>query len=363
MVTGVEPARHGLLFNGLPVRAEGAAGVRMRVEPHVNKRMLVLAPTLYDAAAAAGLTTAEVDWVAIERAATITWAFPEFAETQGTVAREMIAKGVLTEDELARFGEAPITFRDEVWNRAAEYILNTHRPNLLLVHFLTTDSVQHQFGPDSLAAKTALVLADARVARLVAACRTASILDTTTFVIVSDHGFKTYTRRVRPNVVLAQHALAGKAWTIPEGGTAMIYVTDTSSGDETITAIREAFEGLPGIKQVLLPADLAAHGFPLPSDTDRMSPVVLVAEDGYAFEGSADGAPVDVADGPERGAHGYLNTDPAMRAIFIASGADVRSGGPSLGLIRNLDVAPTIAEWLGLELANAAGRPLRDITE
>jgi predicted AlkP superfamily pyrophosphatase or phosphodiesterase len=361
IVTGVEPARHGLLYNGLPVR-ESEASVRMRVKPHVEKSQLVLAPTLYDVAYAAGLTTAEVDWVAIERADTITWAFPEFAETQGAVAREMIAKGVLTEDELQRFGTAPITFRDEVWNRAAEFILTAHRPNLLLVHFLTTDSVQHQFGPDSLAAKTALVLADARVARVVAACRTAGILDTTTFVVVSDHGFKTVTRRIRPNVVLAQHALADKAWTIPEGGTAMVYLSGPSAGDEMIDAVREAFKGLPGIKAVVPTADLRANGFPTPSDTDRMAPIVLVAEDGYAFEGSTEGDPVDTVDGPARGAHGYPNTDPAMRAIFIASGAGVKPGA-TLGVIRNVDVAPTIARWLDLELANAAGMPLRDITE
>jgi predicted AlkP superfamily pyrophosphatase or phosphodiesterase len=362
IVTGVDPARHGLLYNGLPVKTEGESAVRMRVEPHVDKRKLVLAPTLYDVASAAGLTTAEVDWVAIEHADTITWAFPEYGETQGAVAREMIAKGVLTQDELQRFGNAPITFRDEIWNRAAEYILTTHRPNLLLVHFLTTDSVQHQFGPDSLAAKAALVLADARVARLVTACRRAGMLETTTFVIVSDHGFKTYRRRIRPNVVLAKHGLASRVWTIPEGGTAMVYVTDASGGGRTIAAIQDAFKKVPGIKAVLPTDDLHANGFPTPADTDRMAPIVLVAEDGYAFEGSTEGEPVDMTDDVARGAHGYPNTDPAMRAIFIASGAGVRSGG-SLGVIRNLDIAPTIARWLGVELEDTTGSPLRDIIE
>jgi predicted AlkP superfamily pyrophosphatase or phosphodiesterase len=358
----VEPARHGLLFNGLPVKVEEASGTRMRVEPHVDKSKLVLVPTLYDAASAAGLTTAEVDWVAIEHAATITWAFPEYGETQGTLAREMVAKGVLTDEELERFGDSPITFRDEIWNRAAEYILTAHRPNLLLVHFLTTDSVQHQFGPESLAAKTALVLADARVARLVDATRKAGTLETTTFVIVSDHGFKSYTRRIRPNVILARHGLASRAWTIPEGGTAMVYVTDTSGSDKTLAAIGKAFKNVPGIKTVL-PADaLQSNGFPTPSDTDRMAPVVLVAEDGYAFDGSTEGDPVDTTDGFTRGTHGFPNADPAMRAIFIASGAGVRSGA-SLGVIRNLDVAPTIAQWLGVELKDTAGSPLSGIIE
>ena len=43
MVTGVTPARHGVLFNGMPVR--GAAGQPVRVEPWIAKDKMVLAPT------------------------------------------------------------------------------------------------------------------------------------------------------------------------------------------------------------------------------------------------------------------------------------------------------------------------------
>jgi hypothetical protein len=46
-----------------------------------------------------------------------------------------------------------------------------------------------------------------------------------------------------------------------------------------------------------------------------------------------------------------------MRAIFIASGAGVKPGA-TLGVIRNLDVAPTIAAWLGVELPDVEGSAL-----
>src|SRR5437764_4984277 len=48
MVTGVRPARHGVLYNGLPVR--GADGFSIHVEASVNKATLVQVPTVYDAA-------------------------------------------------------------------------------------------------------------------------------------------------------------------------------------------------------------------------------------------------------------------------------------------------------------------------
>jgi predicted AlkP superfamily pyrophosphatase or phosphodiesterase len=361
LVTGVMPERHGLLYNGMPVRGTpGSKEPPVRIEPHVDKSTLVTAPTVYDAAHAAGLTTAEMDWVAIENAPTITWSFSEYFTPQGALQREMIKAGALSETELERYSKSPITYRDEIWTRAAEYVIRTHKPNLLLYHLLTTDSLQHQTGARSLGAQTSLVLADTRVARLVAACRDAGILPNTTFVIVSDHGFKTYTRRIRTNILLKASGLSDKAWAIAEGGTAMIYVTaPAAERANTIDAIKAAFTGADGIKQVLTPPDFTAAGYPSPESMSRMADVVLAAADGVAFTDGVEGAAIEPMPAGA-GAHGYLNTDPDMRAIFIASGAGVKAGTP-LGVIRNIDVAPTIARWLGVSLPSATGQPLTAI--
>jgi predicted AlkP superfamily pyrophosphatase or phosphodiesterase len=384
MITGVGPDRHGVLYNGLPVRHRPASGAGeplksepvksepikpdpIKIEAHVDKTRLVLAPTVYDAAHAAGLTTAEVDWVAIEHAPTITWSFSEYGEPQGPVAREMVAAGVITEEELRRFQDAPQPFDDEIWTRAAEHIITAHKPNLLMVHFLATDDIQHKYGARTEAAYTALALADARVGRLVEACRTAGILADTTFVIVSDHGFRTVTHRIRPNVLLRQRSLGSAAWAVPEGGTAIVYATATGAdaGDraKTLEAVKQAFTGVEGIDQVLTPADFAKYGYPAPAQSDRMGELVLAAKVGYAFAGGTDGEAVTAVEpGTTPGTHGYLNTDPDMRAIFIASGAGVRRGA-TLGVIRNVDVAPTIARWLGVEMANITGQPLTSIID
>lgn len=364
MVTGVLPEKHGLFYNGLPVRtAPGAAGDPVRIEAHVDKPQLVLVPTVYDLAHAAGLTTAQVDWVAIENAPTITWAFEEYSKPQAPLAREMVRAGALSEDELVTYAKSPITFRDEIWTRAAEYILTAHKPNLLLFHLLTTDSMQHQYGVRSLGQQTALVLADARVGRLVEACRRAGILATTTFVVVSDHGFKTYTHRIRGNVVLKEHGLSDAAWAIAEGGTANVYVTGQADRAKTIDAIKAAFTGVEGVAEVLTPADYPRYALPSPVTMPRMSDVVVAARDGYAFAAGVTGLAVEaLPEGVSLGAHGYLNTDPDLRAIFVASGAGVKRGAP-LGVIRNLDVAPTIAAWLGLRMTNVDGQILSGIVE
>ena len=58
--------------------------------------------------------------------------------------------------------------------------------------------------------------------------------------------------------------------------------------------------------------------------------------------------------------HGYLNSDPKMQAIFIAWGAGIPRG-IRLGKISNLDVAPTIAAILGIELKTAKGHVIQSI--
>ena len=82
MITGVPPAGHGVIYNGLLIREPGVAP---RTEPWRDRKELVHARTLYDAAHEKGLTTAQVDWVAIQNAG-ITWEFPERPDPTGEVA-------------------------------------------------------------------------------------------------------------------------------------------------------------------------------------------------------------------------------------------------------------------------------------
>lgn len=361
IVTGAGPERHTVLYNGWAVR--GGEGQPVKVEPYVEKEKLVRGETVYDLAHNAGLTTAEIDWVAIEKAPTITWSFAEWPNVQGPVEREMLAAGLVNENDLRGFTKAPITWRDEVWTEAAEYILTKHKPNLLLLHLLMTDSAQHRYGARSLAAAAALAVADAKVGRIVEACRVAGILPRTTFFVVSDHGFKTYKRVIHPNAILKQKGLGGSAWAIAEGGTAMVYVTRDENKAKTAEALNTAFTGVDGISQVLTPAGFAKYGYPQPSANPRMADLVLAARDGFAFDSASAGDAVnDIPAGATPGAHGYLNSDPDMSAIFIASGARVKRG-VKLGKIRNFDVAPTVARLLGLEMKNVTGRALTEILQ
>ncbi|MCZ2153528.1 MAG: alkaline phosphatase family protein, partial [Bryobacterales bacterium] len=164
MITGVSPAKHGLLYNGRPAAAPPMKP--LRIESWIPKEELVQFPTLYDRLFQAGFTTAEVDWVAIFQAKTITWAFPEIPVVNGPIEKEMAAAGILSSNDAANFFQSTPVWRDEQWTNAAVHILKQHKPNLLMYHLLNVDSVSHTAGPRTPASATAYAQADAHVGRL-----------------------------------------------------------------------------------------------------------------------------------------------------------------------------------------------------
>ncbi len=346
MVTGVRPSRHGVLFNGLPVRSEG--GIPVRVDPFADKTVLVQATTLYDIAHKAGLTTGEIDWVAILNAPTITYSFGEFPKADAQCVKELIAAKAVTEQEVTDFRKFNIVFRDEIWTRAGEHMIEAHKPNLLLFHLLATDSAQHQYGARSLGGNTALALADARVGRLLESLKKAGIADSTTVIVVSDHGFHTYNQTIRAADRLPAE-LQNDVFVVPEGGTAMVYIRAARRA-ELAAKVREVFATSGnGIASVIGPEDFAKLGYPDPTKNDRMADLVLSAAPGYSFGGKSAST--------TGGAHGYLSSEAEMNALLIISGAGVKSG-VNLGKVKNIDVAPTAARLLGLEMPGVEGSAL-----
>jgi len=171
MVTGVYANEHGLLVNGTILRTNGWPPVQ--VDPKIDKEKMVHAPTVYDAAHNAGLTTAQVDWVAINNAPTITWAFSEWAIPDDPVAREMIERGILATSDVQDFTKFNIVWRDQVWTKAAVHLIRQHKPNLVLFHLLTLDAIHHRYGPKTLGGTTAMAFVDGCVAQVVAAVQEA----------------------------------------------------------------------------------------------------------------------------------------------------------------------------------------------
>lgn len=371
LVTGVEPRKHGVLFNGLLVRPDG--GKPPAIEQWAPKDKMVFAPTLYDLAHEAGLTTAESDWVAVTDAETINWSFAELPKPDDAVVKEMIAAGVATEEEIGWMQMGPnrkgVAFLDSMWTRAAIHMLETHKPNLLLYHTLNTDFIHHMYGPRSGPGYTALELADRYVGDLLAAVDRAGLRDKTTVVVATDHGFKKVSKFVQPNVALKKAGLARglgptisscEAYVMAQGGMGFVYITAPEKRAELLPRLKELFSSMEGIAQVIDGEEGHRLGMPKPGENAGMGDLVLYAADGYAIRKELNGDQVVVPAENYAGTHGYLNSDPELDGLFIASGAGIKEG-VVLDRVRNLDVAPTLAKLMGLQFPEIDGRVLEEI--
>lgn len=143
---------------------------------------------------------------------------------------------------------------------------------------------------------------------------------------------------------------------MPDGGEASLYVRGASQRAALVPEMKACFENLPGIAAAYTKPGAKKFGLPA-SGVQRSGTGPLSSRETRIclWDGSTDG-PLE-QEVAASGAHGYLNADPDMEALFIASGAHIRSG-VDLGVISNLRVAPTIAKILGVSLPAATQAPL-----
>ena len=117
-----------------------------------------------------------------------------------------------------------------------------------------------------------------------------------------------------------------------------------------------------GVQSVKREAEYEMLGLPTPGKDPQAPDVLIFAKSGYAFTGGKEGDPVIGSVEHPGGSHGYINTDPDLDAIFIASGYGVRPH-VELDEIQNLSVAPTLARLFGIQLSRTEASALNEILQ
>ncbi len=372
LVTGVSPEKHSVLYNGIMVREKNAEAHR---EQEHDKSELVRVPTLYDFLHEKKFTTAAINWPCTRNAKTLDDNFPDvpsmIRHSSPRLIQELVDEKILNSTGDLGFALKNPVERDDVWNGAACLVLRERKPNLLLLHLLVTDVMQHKFGPQSAEGYEALGNADQHIKQLLETLNGAGLREETTIFILADHGFARVTKTLLPNVALRQaglHKTSGisksRVQIVSEGGIAMVYFNAPETREEDRKKTIELFRNHEGIDQVLEPKDFKKYGMPLPENNSQMGDLVLSAKDGYAF-GSGSAGEESVLDTVKNklspGSHGYLSDNPKMNALFIAWGRGIQKG-KQIGVIENIDVAPTAAALLGEKFPQADGKVLREIS-
>jgi len=375
MVTGVRPSRHGVVANHVLNRrtrqTEDLTG-----DPIHDADALLRVPAIYDLAHATGLRTAAVDWPATRNAAALDFNLPFFkdqavfeSQTAPRVWAELAALG-FPMDRQGQWAELPRRFlKDAMVADVAAHVWARHEPDLMLVHFLSTDSFQHLHGPRSPEAYWAIEYVDQRIGALLATLAAGALDRDTSVFVVSDHGFLPSCHGIRANVRLRQLGLlrtdgrggisGAEARVVMNHGAACLYVL---RGDDPALLARQLvpeLARLEGVSRIWTPSEYAALGLPTPADNAHAGDLVLEAAPGYSFVDDAEGE--DIVGPPKYlGTHGQLATRPENAAFFLSAGPGMKRGLALLP-ITSRDVAPTIARVIGIAMDGVEGRALTEI--
>ena len=358
LVTGTRPAEHGSVTNFV----SGQSWYLNASDIH--------SPTLWQAARAAGKKTAIVTWPATYGAQVDTLV-PENLAFGAPDVRKLLRDGATPGlfDELEpKCGAARIpSFEtpdagekiDDLTACFAAEVLRTRKPDLLLVHFLDADHRQHFAGVDSAEARHAFERIDHKIGELRAAVASAGVADESVFVIVGDHGFVPVHTSVNVNALIAATGFAKTRGLRVSalGGSAALYVDgDAKLAARVESALRKQIDRrYRGLVEIVPRADLEAMGaFP-------GAAFGLAAAEGYMLV-ATDAPAALLPTGGLVGMHGYLPTLPGMATGFIAAGPGVQRG-VTIPLLRQLDVAPTVAALLGVSLDQAVGFAVPGVLE
>lgn len=305
---------------------------------------------------------------------------------RGQLGRPMVEGGDGTA-ELRYLETAELMTRQ--FMRGVEWAWNTQRPDLLLDYFPGIDEIDHGLyglvspempGHDAAMARRlqavrarAWEMADLRLAQL----RALAAADPSTALFVSgDHGMRAYHTLFHPNVALREAGLlvaddsgridlsrtralsAGGYWVsvnrtawkggiVPPGAAAAVI----DSAQRALEAARGA-DGRPIVTRIWRGSEHDSLGIGGPTGGDLYYDVA----DGYYYS-RALGRTVSTTLPRPNGGHGYPSVRRDMQTVLCAVG----SGFPArrLPAARTIDVAPTVAEWLGMPAPlDAVGRSL-----
>jgi len=318
LVTGLRPARHGIVGNWFYDPATGESfGMR---KPESNT-----APRWWGG---------EPVWIT--------------AEKQGLRSGCYFWPG----SEVAHAGVRPslwLPFNDKVPSQdRVDGVLAwlekplAERPRLITLYFSAVDTAGHKLGPDAPDLQTSITEVDQAIARLLAGLDRLGLRAHTNFVIVSDHGMSP----TSPERVIFLEDLV-------DVNSVEIEATGTYAGVRPKPGTRTAAELAAAIRTKTPPHVRVYERGKLPArfhydHNDRIPAVMLVPDDQWCIE-QKPGWPARAAN-YDKGNHGWDNATPNMGALFIASGPAFRHG-LAIADVDNIHVYDLLCAVLGISPA------------
>ncbi|UCF97280.1 MAG: alkaline phosphatase family protein [Spirochaetaceae bacterium] len=370
LITGCYPHRHGVHANTLfqPGRSSP--------DWHWFRSFLRV-PPLYELATRAGLPTASLLWPGAARSRN-RYVIPEIKTTRPGQCFPFL---LLSSGSPLFILQMAIRYRsllkgleyvylDNFTTAVASHLIRRRKTNLLLIHHLDLDGTRHRFGFRAPEIQKVLEDHDLRIGTLLAASRSSGIFEHTTFIVFGDHAYIDVHTRVRINAAFREAGLleldakgrliSWKAWANCCEGSAQISLQDPT--DRTVhEALAELFARLKDARldvvETVYPRD-QIESMRLGDHLDY----IVEARAGCYFIPDIEGEVVEPAEPGFRAVHGYHPDRPGYGSLFFAAGSGIRRG-VQLEAMRIVDIGPTLAALLGLQLPDPEGRVLTEILD
>ena len=363
LLTGASPAKHGIIDNTtFDPLLRNQRGWYWYAED-------IKVPTLWDAAAAAQLKTANIYWP-VSVGAKITYNLPQIwragTDDDLKLQRALSTPGLEGElsAELGRYpgGMEETVAEDEIRARFAIRLLEKKHPGFFTVYLTGLDTEEHASGPFSAKSNQTLERLDAIVGSLRAAAEKAAP-GRATVCVVSDHGFAAVEHDVNLYAAFREAGLFSvdkdnkvtdwKAMLWPAGGSAAVVLADPK--DEQLRArvkgLLDKLAGEPanGIERIWSQEEVRqGRGFP---NAAFLVSLKIGYEMAYSLSMPLITAPSNL------GMHGYVPERAEMRSSFFIVGPNIRKG-KAVGQIDMRQIAPTLAQILHVHLGGAEMGPL-----
>jgi len=364
IVTGKLPKNHGVVSNTL------VQPNRVNAPDWYWQRKYVKGDTIYDIAIRNGMKVGAFLWPVTAKSK-IQYLLPEIFpnrkwDSQVLTSLRNGSPSFIFElfkryRHLLRGIEQP--YLDDFVTESVVHTLKKKAPEMMLIHFTDLDTARHDYGVRSKEAYAAIDRLGARFEKIIDTLKEEKLFDETVIVILGDHFQLDYHTKVPLNHLLADGGwlnITGdqiENWKVlakSNAGSAYVYEKAGFGDRAGLEAFLNALKMNPenGIERILTGEEAGEYG------ADPHCAFMLEAKVGYVF--------TDALGGGEKGKvadHGYHPTEKADYATFYAMAGPGVHAGAEVRQMSLIDIAPTWAKLMGLELGEVDGEVVEEMLE
>jgi predicted AlkP superfamily pyrophosphatase or phosphodiesterase len=214
------------------------------------------------------------------------------------------------------------------------------RPAFLTLYTSVVDAAGHEHGPDAPETRSAIAQADSLIGRLLDGLKSRGLEGKVDLIVVSDHGMAS----TSPSRVISLDDFIDRESADVDALSPVLMLRPRAGLEDSIYRGLKRAPHLTTYRKAELPERFHLR------ENARVPALVALADEGWEIRWRTGAGPVGLGD------HGYDDSLPSMRALFVAHGPDFRHG-VVVPAFRNIHIYVLLAELLGVRPAATDGSP------